>query len=268
MKKIILVILICIFTINVQAIGRNEYVIDDAKILSIDTKNYILEYSNYLKDELKIDYVVITLDREYDDLEKEANALYEEYHISQKGLLFLVDKNSRNIQVLVGNKLSKIITDDIINEYINDYMVGYYKNDDWDDGTKNGYTAFFKLICNYYDIDSEILKVYDGDSFINKYRTYIITLIMIICIGIGYNLMTYYNNRYVKKNKKDVNIVNDIMFFCSMFINVELFIIAYYFGFKIFFMVFAIEIISIISSYYSHNTKKRSKKNGKSNTSR
>ena len=260
MKKIILIILICIITLNVHAIGRNEYVIDDAKILSNDTKNYILEYSNYLKDELNIDFVVITINNEEANLNDVSRELYDEYHISKKGILMLVDKKSRNINVLVGDKLSSIIPDDIINKYIKEYMIGYYSNDLWDDGTKNGYTAFYKLLCNYYGIDSEILEVYEGDNYLNKYRNIFISIVMVLCVAIGYNLMKYYKNRFItKKKNKTTNLVNDIMFFCSVFINVELFIIAYYFGFNIFLMVFLVEIISIISSYFTNSNNKRSK---------
>ena len=60
MKKI-LIFFIAIFSFfNVNAIGRNEYVIDNSKIFSKDTENFILELSNYLKDQEQIDYVVVS----------------------------------------------------------------------------------------------------------------------------------------------------------------------------------------------------------------
>ena len=259
MKKI-LIIFIAIFSFfNVNAIGRNEYVIDNSKIFSKDTENFILELSNYLKDQEQIDYVVVSA-KTNNDLKAYTNELYDELHISNKGILMVVDKDSRSIQIQVGKRLSNVISDSVINKYIDKYMIGYLKNEEWDDGVRNGYTAFYKLLCNYYGIDSSILEVYDGNSFLNNYRMLIISVIIFICTMIGYNLIRYYRDRYVRKPKDKVSkVLNDIIFYSCIFINVELFIVAYYIGLNYFLVVFAIEIISILSSYFneSENAKKK-----------
>ncbi len=270
MKRYLLIIILFFVVLNVQAISRGEYVLDNADILSVDTENYILEYSNYLKDELNIDYAVITTKEEYDNFDNYTDYLYDRYHISDKGILMVIDKNNRTINIHVGSKLSKIIPDSIIDKYIKKYMIGYYKNDLWDDGTSNGYTAFYKLLCNYYGIDSEILEVYEGDNFLNKYRSAIITIIMTICIALGYSLMRYFRYRFLSKRKDKIsNILHDIIFYSSIFINVLLFILAYYFGIEIFLAIFAIEMISIISSYLNNDNKSvRRKKRGKVHSNR
>ena len=33
---------------------------------------------------------------------------------------------------------------------------------------ENGYSAFYKMICHYYDIDSSPMEVYDGNDFFVK----------------------------------------------------------------------------------------------------
>ncbi len=249
MKKIIILLVTLLSFINVCALGRNQFVMDGAELLSKDTENYILEYSNYLKDQVGVDFAVITIDVGEVDLPEYTEKLYDSYHVSNKGIIIVADKNSRGIQIQVGTRFSDVISDEVINDYIEQYMVGYLKNEEWDEGIKNGYTAFYKLICNYYDIDSEVLEVYDADSFLNEYRTSIISVIVFICTFLGYGLIKYYRNRYIKRNNdKMSNILNDFMFFACVFINVELFIVAYYFSLKDFLMVFAIEMVSIISA--------------------
>ena len=250
MKKILLVLLVLVSFINVNALGRNQFVMDDANLLSVDTENYILEYSNYLRDEVGVDFVVMTIDVENIDLDQYTTQLYDYYHVSNKGILIVANKSSRAIQIQVGTRFSDVIPDDVINDYIEQYMVGYLKNDEWDEGIKNGYTAFFKMICNYYDINSEVLEVYDGDNFLNNYLMVIVSVIVFVCTMLGYNLIKYFKRRYMYKYDNTKKILNDVIFFTSVFINVELFVVSYYLGFKYFVVVFIIEMISIISSFF------------------
>ena len=250
MKKILLVLLVLVSFINVNALGRNQFVMDDANLLSVDTENYILEYSNYLRDEVGVDFVVMTIDIENIDLDQYTTQLYDYYHVSNKGILIVANKSSRAIQIQVGTRFSDVIPDDVINDYIEQYMVGYLKNDEWDEGIKNGYTAFFKMICNYYDINSEVLEVYDGDNFLNNYLMVIVSVIVFVCTMLGYNLIKYFRRRYMCKYDNTKKILNDVIFFTSVFINVELFVVSYYLGFKYFVVVFIIEMISIISSFF------------------
>ena len=102
-----------------------------------------------IKDQEQIDYVVVSA-KTNNDLKAYTNELYDELHISNKGILMVVDKDSRSIQIQVGKRLSNVISDSVINKYIDKYMIGYLKNEEWDDGVRNGYTAFYKLLCNYY----------------------------------------------------------------------------------------------------------------------
>jgi len=260
MKKFIVFLIAVFSVINVYAIGRNEYVIDNSNIFSKDTENFILELSNYIKDEEQIDYVVVSADTN-GDLKNYTNKLYDDLHVSNKGILMVVDRDSRSIQIQVGKRLGDVIPDSVINEYIEKYMIGYLKNEEWDDGVRNGYTAFYKLLCNYYNIDSSILEVYDGNNFLNKYRMLIVSVIIFLCTMIGYTLIRYYRDRYIRKPKDKVSkVLNDIIFFSCIFINVELFIISYYLGFNYFIVVFAIEIISIISSYFNESDNNRKKR--------
>ena len=97
MKKILLVLLVLVSFINVNALGRNQFVMDDANLLSVDTENYILEYSNYLRDEVGVDFVVMTIDVENIDLDQYTTQLYDYYHVSNKGILTLGEKQDGNI---------------------------------------------------------------------------------------------------------------------------------------------------------------------------
>ena len=83
---------------------------------------------------------------------------------------------------------------------------------------------------------------------------------------IGYNLIRYYRDRYVRKPKDKVSkVLNDIIFYSCIFINVELFIVAYYIGLNYFLVVFVIikkdnvfiksNIVIVGNGIFSHTNK-------------
>ena len=110
----------------------------------------------------------------------------------------VIDSHSEE-RIKTGIKLSKIIPDDVIEEYINSYFMPYLKDEDWNSGIKNGYSSFYKLLCNYYEIDSSPMTVYNGLSFIKKYKYSIFMIILFICSFISNKLGTYHFN--IKKGK-------------------------------------------------------------------
>lgn len=100
------------------------------------------------------------------------------------------------MKVKVGEDLSNVITDDIISQYIDLYFMPYLKQGEWDLGIRNGYSSFYKLLCNYYDIDSSPMNVYTGKNILDKYRFPIITIIVFIC-----SLLSYFISKFIMSRK-------------------------------------------------------------------
>ncbi len=266
MKKIIYIFLISLLFIpfSVFAVTEKseyEFVTDNSNILDKDTRDYILEHSNDLHNRLGIDYYVVIIDNlEELDIEKYANIIYEKFNISQKGLLILLSIEDRRLRVKVGDELSEIIYSQLIDEYIDEYFMPYFKDGSFNEGIKNGYSSFYKLICNYYDVSSDEVVVYNDDNLISKYKNAIIFLIIWFNTLIGYIFseffIRYFNNK--KKSKLDFSI-----FVVSLIISILLMILTYLINPKALIIVFCFEIIAILSNIHNHDMKKVTKRKKK-----
>ena len=158
MKKIVSVIIILLSFLFTSVYAEEyKYVLDDAGILKKDTIEYINTYSDFLDKQANIDYYVVTV-RSLDeyDLDTYSDIVYSNYVNNKKdrGLLILVSKKDRQVKVIAGKGISSVLTDEVINEYIDEYFISFLANNEWDSGIKNGYTAFFKYLCLHLNIDS------------------------------------------------------------------------------------------------------------------
>ena len=77
----------------------------------------------------------------------------------------------------------------------------YLKNGNWNDGIKNGYSAFYKEICNYYNVDSSELVVEDARYLTSNYKPYIILAIIFINSLISYVFTSFFMRLYRNKGK-------------------------------------------------------------------
>lgn len=260
-KTIIYIISFFLFLIPYVCVAANEntsFVIDGAKIIKKDTEDYINVYSEYLKNTLDIEYYVVAVNKIIDgmSLEEYADYIYETSNISEKSILIIISKEDREIRIKVGSELSEIITNETINDYLNNYFVPYLKTEEWDVGIKNGYSSFFKLICNYYEIDSEVIEVYDGNSFLNKNKSYIILGIVWIT-----SIFSYVYNSYLKeKHKKKIGLKDNIILVTCLILNIGLLILSYYILPLSLFVVLISELILILNNLPST---KKAKQTGK-----
>ena len=271
MKKhlIILFALFLFIPVNVFSLvnkSESEYITDQADILTEETENFIYGNSKYLDDNIQVDYYVITVDNLSNlRVEEYADKIYKKFDISQKGILILISKDDRKMRVKVGDELSDIIYSQIIDEYIEQFFMTSFKNGNWDEGIKNGYSAFYKLICYYYDIDSSDVEVYN-DSFISKYQNYIIILIIWIIMFIGYIFSEYFFRLFLNKNSASVNIDTAIFGVC-LFISMLLLNLTYLIMPKAVIIVILFEFVAIISNILNNSStkikKKRTKKTNK-----
>ena len=268
MKKIlfIFIVLLSFIVTNVNA-EEYKYVLDDGNILNADTESYINDYSKYLDKEANIEYYVVTVSNlgEY-DLDSYSEIVYSNFVENEKdrALLILVCKNDRQVKVMAGKGISSAVDDEIINDFIDEYFLSFFANNEWDNGVKNGYTAFFKYICMYLDIDTSGLEVMDGNDFLFKYRYYILFICIWICNTIGYILPKYFI-RLFNKNYK-VTYKDNLILYGSVFVNVIILYYNYLADYKFLFILLGFEIFSILSGTIlntNNNVKKKKKKKNK-----
>ena len=243
---LVFILLLCPFNINALVTQSSDiYVTDNANVLKDETKDYIVTYSDFLKDKEKIDYYVVTLKSlEGINLKEYTDYIYDSFNMNEKGLLIVFSKSDRQLRIKTGIKLSKIIPDDVIEEYINSYFMPYLKDEDWNSGIKNGYSSFYKLLCNYYKIDSSPITVYNGLSFIKKYKYSIFMIILFICSFLSNKLGTYHFN--IKKGKITQTFKTDFISILGILLNLYLLLIIYYLLPLGVIVVIGFEIINII----------------------
>ena len=262
MKRVLLVFILflSLFITNVFA-KEYKYVLDDGGLLKEDTLDYINTYSEYLDKTANIEYYVITVNSlgEY-DLDTYTDIVYSNYIENKKdrGLLILVSKNDRQVKVISGKGISEVVDDKVINDYIDRYFLSFFSNNEWDEGLKNGYTAFFKYICLHLNIDTSGLEVMNGNDFLFKYRYYILFICIWICNFIGYILPKYFI-RLFNKNYK-ITFKDNLVLYSSVFINVIVLYYNYNTDKKFLIILLAIEIFSILSGtiFNTSNVKKKS----------
>ena len=257
---IIFVLFLSLFITNVFA-KEYKYVLDDGGLLKEDTLDYINTYSEYLDKTANIEYYVITVNSlgEY-DLDTYTDIVYSNYIENKKdrGLLILVSKNDRQVKVISGKGISEVVDDKVINDYIDRYFLSFFSNNEWDEGLKNGYTAFFKYICLHLNIDTSGLEVMNGNDFLFKYRYYILFICIWICNFIGYILPKYFI-RLFNKNYK-ITFKDNLVLYSSVFINVIVLYYNYNTDKKFLIILLAFEIFSILSGtiFNTSNVKKKS----------
>jgi len=166
MKKYIyalIIFLLLLFPSSVFAIvnpTNNFYINDYANILSSETEEYILSKSIALNNVDGTQIVVVTVPNlgGY-SLEEYANELFNTWGIGSKdknnGLLLLLALEEREFRVEVGDGLGGILPDGKTGRFQDDYIIPYLRNNDWDNGLKNGYDAFFKEVVKLNNLDIE-----------------------------------------------------------------------------------------------------------------
>lgn len=244
--------MICFIPISCFALVQPSkvlYVTDDAEVLKKETEDYIVLYSDYLNRTEKIHYYVVTVQNlEKSDLDTYANFVYDSFDIGENGLLVFFTKEERMIKVIVGEEVSLFIDSDDINRVIQDYFMPFFKNDDWDDGIKNGYSAFYKMICDYYDIDSSPMQVDDGSDIIVKYRYPLIAFLTFLG-----SLTCYVFCRNMKRGRRKKGFKHFFVFGFCVLVNILLILAGYYVEPVSIILILGSEFI-MYSSFFNKNS--------------
>lgn len=269
MKKLIYFIIIFLMIIPLNTLGLIKqsddiYVTDSAQILNNETEDYIVTYSEFLKENKNIDYYVVTVKSlEGINLEEYTDYVFDSFNMNDLGLLIVISHDDRSIRIKAGSELSKVIESSTIDNYIDSYFMPYLKNDDWNTGIKNGYSSFYKLLCNIFKIDSSTMTVYNGKSFINNYRYTIFIVILWICIFISGFLAKKIVN--IKKGIEKVSTIKDFLIAISIIINIYLLYFCYLLIPLSIFIVLGFECVIIYNildqNNFFSNKNRKAKKN-------
>lgn len=200
---LILILLSIFFTGKVNALVSPTdkfYVNDYADVLSPETEEYIYEKSVKLNEVDGTQIVVVTVKNlEGRSLEDYSLELARNFKIGSKekdnGLLLLLALEERKFRVEVGTGLEGILPDGKTGRFQDQYIIPYLKENNFDEGIKNGYNAFYNEIVelNHLDLDTVAPTSYSS-AYLNvaKYLNWSVLSGFIIGILLA---------KFFKKNK-------------------------------------------------------------------
>ena len=199
-KYLILILLSIVFLPNAKAIvspTSNFYVNDYANILSSETEQYIMNRSVELNNADGTQIVVVTVQNlEGMSIEDYSLRVARSFGIGSaekdNGLLILLALEERELRTEVGAGLEGIIPDGKSGRIQDEYMVPYLKDNNWDEGIKNGYDAYYKEIVTLNNLNVDYSNPIEINSTDFDYS--IIFLNAFLGLFIGYMIS-------VSKNK-------------------------------------------------------------------
>ena len=225
MKRFFTVIMFLSLFIPIKVFSLDEYVYDEAELLSRETIDYIIETSNFLDREVDVSFYTMTISHldEY-DIDTYTDIVFDANDLGKRGVLILFDNGTKAIRILTGEELSYYIPPDYLDNIINDYFVPYLSNREYDKGLRNGYSALFKGICEIFGIDSSSIEVSDGNDFVTKYKTIILVVALSIALFITYFFCIFFRSFY---HTRKHTLTDYLMFGIVLFSNIVLVCYAY-----------------------------------------
>ena len=192
----VMLIFISLFTCTSKAYVKQTadfYVNDSANLLSDETEKYIININKQLYSKTGAQIVVVTVDSlEGKAIEDYATELFRGYGIGDKeknnGVLLLLALNERQFRIEVGYGLEGCLTDGKTGRIQDQYIIPYLKNNDWDNGVKNGFNAVLDEVKKEYnvEIDSEAaILIENSESHYTNEETVGIILIPVIAFALG-----------------------------------------------------------------------------------
>ena len=149
LKSIIIFIFLILISTKVMAMvtpTNDFYVNDYANLLNEETKEYIISTNKSLCSQTGAQIVVVTVPSlDGDSLEDYATTLFRNFGIGDKnknnGVLLLLALEERKFRVEVGYGLEGILPDGKTGRIQDEYIIPYLKQNNWNDGIKNGYNS-------------------------------------------------------------------------------------------------------------------------------
>lgn len=174
MRKIIrlsIILLIALFLPLESAYGADGikypaptasgYVNDYAQILNSDTEQSIISIGSELDSKTKAQVVVVTMNKLPQDvaIQEYANGLFREWGIGDEklnnGILLIVnmDPNNRIARIEVGTGLEGAVPDAIANRILEDDILPFFKQGDYNSGILRGYHSLAQRAAAEYNAE-------------------------------------------------------------------------------------------------------------------
>ena len=194
-KKIIKIIMLifCIlafyYTMSYAVVEptSNFYVNDYANVLTPETEDYIMNTNIELNNKTKAQIVVVTVSTlDGKSIEEYATELFRKFGIGDKeknnGVLLLCSTGDRLFRIEVGYGLEGALPDGKTGRIQDEYIIPYLKNDNYDEGIKNGFNAVLEEVCKEYSVEITGAEKAQSQEPENDFIFNIITIIIIIII--------------------------------------------------------------------------------------
>jgi uncharacterized protein len=143
--------------VDIPSPPTDLYVLDQASVMSSETRSLIISTSQDLARQTKAQVVVVTLDTLNDQvLEEVSLAILREWGIGDKelnnGVLILLVPSEHKSRIEVGYGLEGVLTDGKTGRIQDEYMLPYYKQGKYDLGLRNGYLAVVQEVAGEYNV--------------------------------------------------------------------------------------------------------------------
>ena len=170
------------------------YVNDNAGVLTRETKQYIMDTNVELQKKTGAQIVVVTVKSLNGmSIEDYAYQLFNSWGIGDKnkdnGLLLLCSYGDREFRVEVGYGLEGKLPDGKTGRMQDEYIIPYLRQNNFDEGIRNGYSAFLKEVAEEYGvtITGSEKAVQKGTSFQSiEIIIYIMVMFFFIFISIRF----------------------------------------------------------------------------------
>lgn len=166
------------------------YVYDETETLSKKTKDYIISINEKLEQKTG-SQIVVAIVHDLDDLtiDKYALHLFRKWGIGDKeknnGILFLISKNDRQVRIEVGYGLEGTLSDGKIGKLLDDYVVPNLKENDYEKGISDGFTALVQAVGDEYEINIDGLEELPKKSTLDIMFAIILIVILTIIVFIA-----------------------------------------------------------------------------------
>ena len=205
---LIIFIFLLMITSNVFAVVKptsNFYVNDYANLLTSETENYIMSVNQKLHSQTKAQVVVVTVKNlEGNSLEEYSTELFRSFGIGDSklnnGVLMLIALEERQSRIEVGYGLEGILNDAKTGRIQDNYMIPYLKENNWNEGIKNGFTAIVNEIEKEYNVSAGTQQVYVDNTVNNLVFTSLIPFSLFATIIV----------RIISINKTKKNLIRTI----------------------------------------------------------
>ena len=161
-----LIIPIFSFAEGLPTPSADFYVYDKLGVLDKETVNYIININKELEKQTGSQVVVAVVkslqDRKIEDYRLD---LFREWQIGDgdknNGVLLLVSPNDKKVRIEVGYGLEGAIPDSKAGDILDTFILPKFKEENYDRGIKDGFSAIVGLIAKEYDIELEDLDNVD-----------------------------------------------------------------------------------------------------------